>query len=54
MSKEIKQAIFIGVFVAVVFFVVFEVFTIRGDVERALFAGIAAVVGSILSLKVIK
>ncbi len=53
-SKEIKQALFLGVFVALVFFLVFELFTIRGDVERALVAGISAVIGSIISPKIFK
>ena len=54
MSKEIKQAISLGVFVAVVFFLVFELFTIRGHVESALIAGISAGIGSLISFKIFK
>ncbi len=54
LSKEIKQAIFLGVFVAVVFFLMFEFFSIRGDVESALVAGISAVIGSMISFKIFK
>jgi len=54
LSKEIKQAIFLGVFVAVVFFLMLELFTIRGYVESALVAGISAVIGNMISLKIFR
>lgn len=54
MNKEIKQAIFLGVFVAVVFFLMLELFTIRGHVESALVAGISAVIANMIGVKIFK